>query len=115
MKTSTKIFWIGIPVSLAVGCLLWKFVFPQIPSLQAIGLFGLGSVSLWAALSCALKLVRQDSTPIGRWGYTAIFLGLFLNQLAQAFFSFANASFVNMMLLFALLVVQRLEEYQQNH
>lgn len=108
MKFS-KLYLIGCLVSLLAGGSIWRVFFPQVTVWDGINVFFLGFFALWTAASIFLGIMDRE-IPMGyRLVYSAIFVGMFLNFLAQALTNFEDGTFVNLMCLFALYFVQHLE------
>ncbi len=102
-------YLIGSLVSLLAGGLIWRLFFPQCSVLDGISVFFLGSFALWTAAAIFLGILDPD-IPMGfRLVYSAIFVGMFLNLLAQVLTDFEDSTFLNLMGLFALYFVQHLE------
>lgn len=106
-----KSYLLGVLCSLLLGLLSWKLLFPQVTGLDGIYTFFLGFFCLWTAAACVLGLVGQDIPMSYRWGYAAIFMGFFLNQIAHAS---GYYSLFNLLLIFTLFLVQRLEHRNQD-
>lgn len=106
-----KGYLLGVLCALLLGLLTWKLLFPQITGLDGIYFFFLGFFCLWTAAACLLGFVDPDSSKGYRWGYAAIFLAFFLNQVfhASGFYSLFN-----LLLIFTLFLVQRLERRDQD-
>lgn len=109
-----KPYLIGCLASLLAGGLVWRLFFPQFPVLDAVCVFFLGFFALWTAIAIFLG-VLDPAIPMGfRLVYSAIFVGMFLNFLAQALTDFEDGTFVNLMSLFALYFVQHLEHRRRD-
>lgn len=104
-----KSYLIGALASPLLGLLVWKLLFPQITGLDGVFIFFLGFFCLWSAAASVLGLLSPDSAPIYRWTYAAIFLALFLTQLAQVFTQFQAYTLVDLLLLSTIYLIQYLD------
>ena len=107
----TKGYLLGSLCSLLLGFAAWKLLFPQITGLDGVYFFFLGFFCLWSAVACVLGFMGQDTPKGYRWGYVAIFLGFFLNQITH---DSGLYSFFNLLLICTLFLVQRLEHRDQD-
>lgn len=109
-----KTYLIGSFAALLFGGLVWRIFFPQFPVLDAISVFFLGFFALWTAAAIFLGILDPEISMGFRLVYSAIFVGMFLNCLAQALADFEDGTFVNLLSLFVLYFVQHLEHRRKD-
>lgn len=109
-----KAYLIGALATLLAGGLVWRTVFPQFSVLDAVSVFFLGFSALWTAIAIFLGILDPEISIGFRLVYSAIFVGMFLNFLAQALTDFEDGTFVNLLSLFVLYFVQHLERRRKD-
>ncbi len=108
-----KSYLIGAAAAPLLGLLLWKLFLPQITGLDGVFIFLLGFFCLWTAVAFPLGLLACDSSLGYRWAYAAVFLSLFLVQLAQGLTEFPLYTLANLFLLSAIYLIQHQERRQK--